>query len=801
MLQTWFKIFFRNQKKNWLNSLVNILGLTIGFGVLILVLLYLNDEKSYNAENTYKEEIYRVVHKMSDGAIWANSTVVEGDKYKEDIPEVEDIYMSHDWYMSKLVNIKSKKQYTRGILEGHNNFFDFFPFEIVAGSTQKFKEARNHVAISEKLAKDYFGNVSPIGKVISINKRTLLVTTVFKISGKHFFEPQMVTQYEEDPTGHWGSFSYNLFIKTIPNASKADLIQKMNNIWVKNQSEPQAKKDGMSIEEWEEKYGTKVLLENLKDVRLHGYTDDAGPEGKGSYQLIMTMLSLSILLLLISCVNFINLSIASATQRAKEVGVKKTLGLSKSRLIGQYALEIIVQGIIAYILALLLVELILPSFNEFMGKKVVLFTQVNLLFNILCLAIALAFIVGYIPALYMAKFKSVEVLKGNISRSKKGILGRNIMLGVQFLISGFFLTASLIIYKQVNYMMEKDLGFSGEQIAIVYMSTPDSRYNKYLLAKNELIKHPNITNITSNYFVPNGGHTNSTNVDFDDKLSQAYGDPMDFEYIDMLAIEVLKGRKLKADFASDTINNILINETLAKELGIHKDPIGKKVFVGYNSKNYSVVGMVKDYHVFGLDNKIPPIFYFHWNTFDWMKQYNFYNIQFKIKASDIQSTMADIEKYWKQHVEQDYPFKYQFLDKKFQRSFTKYQRQKTLFLILTTIVIVISLLGLFALATLTIQQRLKEVAIRKTLGASIKEIMYQLVKSFLKITCIASIILIPIAYYFMQIWLENFAYRIEMPWVPYVVTPIILIVLVFVVVGLKAFKATKVDLIKYLKFE
>ena len=379
------------------------------------------------------------------------------------------------------------------------------------------------------------------------------------------------------------------------------------------------------------------------------------------------------------------------------------------------------------------------------------------------------------------------------------------MLGIQFLISGFFLTGSIIIYFQVDYMMNKDLGFKGEQVVLVNMNDNKDRYKKYLLAKKELVKHPNIDVVTSNSFTIGGGSSNSTNVDYKDISVQTYANAIDYNYLQTMDVKLLKGRLLQEKLASDTLKNVLINETLAKAFNIYDDPIGKKINAGFgdeenDGKNLNIVGMLKDYHTHGLDSKILPTVMMHWNTFDWMKQ-NFWWVQIKIKPDNAEETIKFIENYWEENIEQGYPFRAQFLNQRFAKTYKKYQNQKTLFLILTSVVIIISLLGLFALATLTIQQRLKEVAIRKTLGASINEIMFQLIKSFLKITIISSLILIPIAYYLMQNWLDNFVYRIEMPLLPFVITPIILIILVFVVVGAKAFNATKIDLIKYLKFE
>lgn len=805
MLRTWLKLFFRNSKKNWLNVVVNILGLTLGFAGLLIVLLYFNDELSYNKTNPDKNEIFRVIHKMSDGDVWATSTNVEGPKYKEDIPEIKDYYLSNSWYENSLVKVGDKELYTRDILQGEPNFFDFFSFQIVEGNTEAFKQTRNNAALSEKQAKIFFGKESAIGKSIDVSGRIYTITTVYKIEGKHYFMPEMVLQYKKQPLDiRWGNFSKALFVKTVENPNLADLEEKALAVWYENEVLPSSKRDGITPEKFMEKYGTTPVFEAIEDIRLKTISDDAGPEGSGNYQLILIMLSLSVLLIIISCVNFINLSIASATQRAKEVGVKKTFGLSKATLVRQYALEIVLQSFIAFLLSLLFVELLLPYFNEFMDKEISIL-EIDLLVKVALLAIVISLLIGIIPALYLSKFKSVEVLKGNISRSKKGVLARNIMLGIQFLISGFFLTGSIIINKQVGYMIEKDLGFKGDQVVMVSMNKYKDRYKNYLLAKNELVKHPNIETVTSNSFIIGGGSSNSTNFNYKDISVQTNANAIDYNYLDVMNIKLVKGRELKEEIASDTTKNVLINETLAKALHIYDDPIGKKLSAGFqgdnnDGKNLEVVGMVKDYHITGLDGKIPPTVFMHWNSFDWMKQ-NFWTIQFKIKPDNVEETLDFIEEYWNENIEQGYPFNPVFVDKRFARTYKKYEKQQTLFFILTSIVIMVSLLGLFALATLTIQQRLKEVAIRKTLGASVKEIIFQLVKSFLKITVIASVILIPIAYYFMQNWLENFVYRINMPIWPYILTPIVLVILVFTVVGVKAVNATKIDLIKYLKFE
>jgi len=806
MLQIWFKMFFRNAKKNWLNVVVNIAGLTLGLAGLLIVLLYFNDENSYNQWNPNKDDVYRVSNKSRSNGIWFTSTSAQAILFKSDIPEVEETTLISPFYRSRVLSFEDKNIYTEKTTFTEPNFFDFFPFDILEGSTKKFAESRKHIALSKSFSQQIFGNEKATGQLLRIDDEDYIVACVYNVPGNSHYESELLIQFSEPYELHWGNYNNELFCKLNKDANIVAVKQKMDNVIIDKNVRPQAEEHGMTIEEVSEKYGImEVLLENLGTIHLHNKANNAGPGGKGNYQLLLVLLGLSILLILISCVNFINLSTASASQRAKEVGVKKTLGLSKKTLLFQYIFEIFLQGLIALILALILVELVLPHFNEFIDGDLSILNA-SILFKILLVAVFTSIFIGSIPALYLSNFKTIEVLKGNFSRSKKGIIARNIMLALQFLISGFFLIGVLVIYDQMDFMINKDLGFEKEQTLVVELFNNKNPYKKYELIKNVLSKHKSIIDISSSMHVPGVGSVNGTALrDSNNDISfNAQSNIIDYNYLDFAEIKVLKGRTLSSKFTSDTITSIMINETSAKRLGIYDDPIGKKVRIGWqrdeDKKQLEVVGMFQDYHFDGFDTKIEAMFMLHWDTFRFSKEW-ISAIQFKIKSENIPETITDIEDFWKQNVDNEYPFSYEFLDQKFAKTYDKYQKQQTMFLILSVIVIIISLLGLFALATLTIQQRLKEVAIRKTLGASIKEIMLQLVKNFLKISIIASVILIPIAYYFMQNWLDNFVYRIEMPIWPYIITPILLLLLVFMVVGVKAFNATKIDLIKYLKFE
>ncbi len=805
MIQTWFKIFFRNQQKNWLNGIVNISGLTLGFSALLLVILYLNEEKSFNQWNPHKDITYRVnIKQAKSGEVWYTVNPGMYLTYPKEIPEVKEAIMIRPFYKSRVVQYNDVSEFNDKTITTEPHFFDFFPFEIIQGSVIKFAETRNNIALSESYAERIFKDEKVIGNSVKINGTSYFVACVYKIPKNSHYEPDMLMQFETPFQVHWGNHNHELFCKIPEGSDLAQVKKKMEDILV-DVYRRYALEEGVTIEEFNEKFGIPtILLDKLDTIYLHHTAKRAGPSGTGNYQLIMILLGLSVLLIVISCVNFINLSVASANQRAKEVGVKKTLGFTKNSLLIQYMSEIVLQGLISFFFALVIVELALPFFNEFIQTDISILQpkSISLLFIVV---VTTSILIGLAPALYLSRFKSVEVLKGNISKSKKGNFVRNSMLGVQFLISGFFIISILIVSSQINYMMEKSLGFDKDQVLTLDIYRIGNEYNKYKLTKQVLIKNPNISAITASMFLPGEGFVNGTSLrhPINEKQFNCASNPVDYNYIDFAKLKVLKGRKFSKEIASDSINKIIINETAAKQLGIYENPIGEKVRLGWQDDedpSLEVIGMINDYHFDGFDAKISPMFLVLWDSFNETQEW-ISAIQFKVKLEGFEETINEIEAFWKTNIDAKYPFTYEFLDKKFAKTYKKYRKEQTMFLILSIIVIAIALLGLFALATLTIQQRLKEVAIRKTLGASVNSITFQLVKVFLKITLIASALLIPAAYYFMQSWLDNFVYRINMPLWPYLITPIILLILVFVVVGFKAFKATKIDLIKHLKFE
>ncbi|MFK8060890.1 MAG: ABC transporter permease [Polaribacter sp.] len=798
MIQIWFKIFFRNLKKNGLNALINISGLTLGLVGLIIVLLYYNEESSYDQWNPNKDEIYKVGHAFSDGQLFDDSTTPEGAKSTEIIPEISDYLVMPSWYNSDLLKAEEKSFYSKKIVLSTANFFEFFPHKLIEGNLDNILNSKNDVVISNKIKKQFFGSKNALGKTIRIGKRDFNVNGVYELSKPSTLEPDAVIFYvqNKDYANNWGAFSNHTYYKVKSGTDIKELEKKLQQVFIDNYYKKEAQESDLTVNEYIEQQGSTPFLEKLSSFRLHSKGDLGPLEGKGNYLFLMIMLALSILIIIISSINFINLSIASGSQRAKEVGVKKTLGISIQNLRFQYAFEIVIQCIISLVFALLIAELILPTFNNYLETSLTL-SSVKLIFQVFLLTFCIAIFIGILFAFYMSNFKTITVLKGNFSRNKNMVFFRNGMLGLQFIISGFFLIGGLVVQHQIKYMNSKELGFSGKQVLVVNFADNQDKWKRYQLIKNVFKNDADILGISSSFETPGTDQDFSQDLEYKENIVDTKFIPVDYGNFKMLEIEMKLGRSFSKNFASDSITAIILNETAVNRLGI-KEPINTSL--NAFGKKYKIIGVVKDYHVNGFDRKIKPIFYVHFNSLSWLK-YNLQNVQFKLKPENMQKTITKIEDFWSTELEPGFPFSYHFVDKEFKKTFKKYEQQQTLSAILTIVVIVVALLGLFALATLTIQQRLKEVAIRKTLGASVKEIMFQLLKSFLKIVIISSIILIPIAYYFMQNWLDNFVYRTEMPYIPYILTPIILIVLVFLVVGLKAYNATKIDLIKYLKFE
>lgn len=804
MLNNWLKIAFINYKKNWLSTAINLFGLTVGLTGFMLILLHWNDEESFEKWNPEKDHIYyfQTYHKK-ENSYGNNISIPMARRAKEVIPGVQDYVLFNGSGIGIKMTTKYKTVYQREGMTSTESFFNFFPFKLVSGTYKNALKGDGVIALSTIAAKNLFGTTNAAGESVKFDGKNYVVTAVYElpkensqIKPEYIINP--VEQIKSDEK-NWGNFNYGCFFMLKEGTDPAVVQQKFR----KEVFEYRAKLDkgpsGMTIEQYLDLYGpTASVLTPLDEIKLHA---KASWFGTPDFKTIMILFTLSVLIVVLSAINFINLKTAQASQRAKEIGVRKAIGSTRSNLIVQFLLETFVICIASYLLSLALTELLLPSFNKFFDKEMKM-DDWHIYFYSFAMVVLVTLISGLIPAIYLSNFKTIETLKGNFARSKHGIWLRNGILTLQLIISSFFIIGGLIVNQQVKYMMDKDLGYNGKQILMINFSDFNPKpWLKYERLKTEMSKIPGVAEVSYGEVVPGSNRSSSSNVDFMDKSIQAQHGSMDYNYLQFMNVKLKKGRWLDPNLSSDTINNVLVNEAFVKKFGWKDDEVFKnQIRPGFDNKKYNIVGIVKDFNVRSLRTAIEPIVFFHYRETEW-KRLNVYNIQLKVKPDDIDGTVKRVKKYWSGSVEPGYPFDYFFVDQKFAKTFEKYKKQQTLFTILNAMVLMVALLGLFALSSLMIEQKLKDVAIKKTLGASDGILIMGLTRQFLWITLTAVLISIPISYYLMNEWLKDFAYRIDMPVLPFIISLLTLLVLTFVVVSIKAYKATKVSLVKYLKYE
>lgn len=809
MIFNWFKIFIYHLRQSKLFSFLNVLGLSIGIASVIFAILYWNNENSYDQWNPEKENVYVVLNKIgATGDTWASSSIPFGETCKASIPEIDKVCFLNNWYDDEVVKYQDQKLFVKKIMMSDENFFDFFPFEILKGAKTNILKDKNSVAVSEEQAKLLFKDEDPIGKTIIYNSNNYVVKSVYRLSKPSSIEPNYVFSgvKREGDVNSWGNFNYGLMVKIKKGADPASVLKKMQNVNFVNRTVKDAKESGQTVEQYVKENGEiTVILDQLKTSRLHGTKSSGGsnfPEGVGNLKLLYIMGGLSVLILVLSLVNYINLATASAIKRAKEVGVRKIVGASKNQIISQFIFETAIIVTLAILFALAIVELSLPYYNTFLNKNLTMnggefYLQLIFIFG---LVIILA---GIFPAIYISNFETLKVLKGNFSRSKSGIWVRNSMLIFQFGIAAFFIIGALIVNSQVDFMMNKDLGFSGNQVLSIPFNKPDrsKRTDYYLVAKEEIKKIPGVLDV-STFAGTFGGSTNSSSgFKHNNIFVQPRNVEMDFGFLEMMKIKIVKGRDLSPQFASDTINSMLMNETLVKALNL-KNPINTIIESGWSNGEgnlkFKIVGVVKDFNVTGLQSKIPPMVFINLKTLKWN---NFNNVLVKVSPNNLTETIEKLKSFWEKNVNADYPFDYEFVDKGFARTYQEQIKQKNLFFILNLVVIIIAVFGLFALASFSMERRLKEIAIRKTLGAETDILLKELSKQYIIFCFMGFAIGIVPAYILLQKWLEDFAFRINISVVPFTVALVSLVILTLIIVLTKAYQVTKIDVLKYLKYE
>lgn len=807
MILNYINIFIYQLRHNKLFSFLNILGLSMGIAGVIFALLYWNDEQSYNEWNPEKEKVYQVLVQLSDmPAVAENSVRLKA--YLENDPNVETIVYADNWYQKDKIIYNGKKEFVDKIINVESDFFSLFPFEIVQGNALSALKDGTGIAISEAISKRIFGTENPIGKQINCFGSMFTVRAVYRVPGNSSIAPNVVINRMKDLIDlnkNTGLFALKILLK-VKDPSKVDAtIRMLEKVYYDEIIVKSSKEAGMSPAEMEKKIGHfKVFMEPLSQARLHSIVDGY-PEGKGKYQFLLIMAGLSVLILILSIVNYINMATATAIKRAKEVGIRKILGASKSDIVLQFIFETVLISLFSILLALVIVELTLPYYNNFLSKNLMIVGR-QFYLQLILIFIVTILVAGIFPAIYVSNFETINVLKGNFSRSKNGIWLRNGMLIFQFAIASFFIIGSNIVYEQIQYLTHKDLGFKGNQVVAVSLNFPSSYYegneigqkifNRYNTIKEELSKIKGVDKVSTGLLSFNGTDNSSAPVWYQEQLFKQKAIGVDFGMFDLMKIKVVKGRDFDRKLASDTTNSVLINETALKLMNI-KDPINTEIKIG--NQPMKIIGIVKDFNLLSPEVAVVPMTFFHIKALGMAENMNV--VYVRLKSDNIENSIADIEKFWKAKVDTEYPFQYDFVDKQYARTYETYTKQKNLFSLLNIVVIAIALFGLFALASYSIQRRMKEIAIRKTLGADTNVLLKELSKQYILYCIIGFVIALFPVYFLLNKWLENFAFRIDISIIPFVLGFIILLVLTLIIVLSRAYIATKTDILKYLKYE
>lgn len=810
MFKNYFKIAFRSLWKNKGYSTINILGLAVGLATCLVIILYVVDELSYDRFYKNAGNIYRINSDIKFGGSnlhFTQTSDMMGQLLKKDYPQVEDYTRIYNNNGSKLLKKGADFIEEQRVANVDSTFFRIFDLPVIDGDTKTALDEPNTVVVTESAAKKYFNDIHVIGKTIEEkdgeSTRPYKVTAVVKdiphnshLNFQFFFSMKNVNYQWGQLTSH--NFQTFLVLK---NGTDYKAFQKNFNAYIDKYVLPQARAF-MNINSMDEfrKAGNQLDYSLIPLTQIHLYSDynfEITPPGNIQYVYIFGAVALFILL--IACINFINLSTARSAKRAKEVGIRKTLGTEIRTLIAQFLVESTLTVIISLLIAIVIAWVLLPFFNNVAGKSI----QINEMLDpkILAVIVLLPFVVGLLagsyPAIFLSKFNPITVLKGNSNTKYKKSTLRNALVVFQFTTSIILIIGTIIVYKQLNYIQTKKLGFSKDQVLVI--NGAGSLGNSAKAFKDDILAMSGVKSGTLSYFLPvtssaRNDNTYSREAVMDSKNGidmQTWS--VDYDYIKTMGMEIIKGRNFSKEFADS--NAVIINETTAKFLG-YDDPIGQKIYTFTDNNgsktSFDIIGVVKNFHFESLRQNVGPLCMRLGNDRGFAS--------FKIDVARSKDLITLIEAKWKS-MAAGLPFSYRFLDDSFNDMYRNEQRIGQLAISFAVLAIFIACLGLFGLATYMAEQRTKEIGIRKVLGASVGNVVNMLSKDFIILVLIASVIAFPVAWWAMNKWLQDFAYRITIGWWIFFAAGAIAFLIAFITVSSQAIKAALANPVKSLRTE
>jgi putative ABC transport system permease protein len=796
MIKNYFKTAWRNLSKSRVHSAVNILGLAAGLSGFIIILLYLNFELSYDKWSPELKKIYKVSLR-SETDILPQTPAPLASFLADRYPDAEagtSLQAAGD--IEILLAANDKKIYQKGMVMVDSSFLKVFPYILTEGDAATALDPPNAVILSQALVRKLFGDVNPIGKSVrAYNAIDGVVTGIMRepAGPSHLNAQILMRDPNEKQNKFWENYSYQTYIRLKQPVPDAKLEDGINRLYYNER----LKQADQSFEAYK-KAGQPTALFTDAVPDIHNFPK----HGASNFTTVSILLVLAVLLLLAGAINFSNLAIARSMERAKEVGVRKVLGSGRRQIIFQFMSETTLQCMMALCIAGLAVYIALPYVNRLFNITLSFWRQDTALSLGLQIILCLLFVIllsGLYPALFLSRFTAAKVLKGDYSGGKKNRSLRNGLIVVQFMVSAFFITATLVISSQMHYMQTRDKGFSGAQV-IRIEAAQKTREAGFDGVKNTLLAIPGVSYVAKTTEVPGDRVADTTTYGFKyaGKEYRMASVKVSTDYFKTLQIELLQGRLFTSEYADQHTRTAVINETAARKIN-RPDPIGKIIFFPEcDSVPVQIIGIVKDFNTQGFESAVKPAVYTIGNNACMYQSGG--ALLVKINSSHMQQPVAAIEQAWKT-IEPDFPTRYSFLDDRYQQLFLSHLRLQKVITFFAVIAILISVMGLFALTLFFTKQRTKEIGVRKVLGATVTHLAALLGKEFICLVLLAILIITPVAWWVMNQWLQTFAYRINISWWLFAIAGLTVLLIAAVTVSFQAIKAAIANPVKSLRTE
>lgn len=797
MLKNLVLVALRNLKRDKWYSLLNILGLAIGISFSLLLIFYIIDELSYDRYNEKADRIYRVNAYVKepdkDTMRWAITPFPMGEALSKDYPEVEEAvrFVGAGGGNDIMYKNGDQRLYENKVFFVDSNIFKVFTHKFIEGNPKTALVAPNSMVLTQSVAEKFFGrNKTYVGKTLeNINGDVYKVTAVIKDVPKnsHLLFNILISRSSlpADFASNWGGFGFYTYVLLKPNTNAASFEKKLLPVYDKYLASIFAQ------------FNIKMRFGIIPVTAIHLHADTANePEELGSMSYIYIFAAVAFFMLVIACINYMNLTTARSARRAKEIGIRKVAGSTQKQLVAQFLVESIVTACFALLLSIGIIALLLPAFNSISGKYISFFTllQPKTLLITLGVAAFTGLAGGSYPAFYLSKFNPVNILKGSLSKASGNVTLRRVLVVVQFSIAMIMLICTWVVYGQLKYLRNKDLGFNKEQVMNLRINGPNMS-SKITAFKNEMRNIPQVLSVSTAQAVP-GQNINLQLFSVQSKngfVEQGVNNyAIDENYINTLGMKMAKGRNFTG--LSDTLRSIIVNEKMTQQFGWGDNAIGKRVkFPGDTSGNYlEVIGVVKDFNQQSLYNPIAPLILFYQPASN--------GVQLKLNTQNITPAVKSIENTWKK-IFPDIVFQYTFLDQDFDSQYAADQKRGKIFTAFSILTIAITCLGLLGLIAFTTQQRQKELSIRKIMGAGVVEIVPLVTRNFIALVGISCLIAFPIAYLFMDKWLKIFPYNTGLSATPFLLSALTVLVITMLTVSFHAVKAATANPVKALRSE